>query len=204
MARLFGRILTIASLALTLAAEASAQESAPKPSSTDDKARMEAWQRASTPGDRHKKLDAIVGTFDTKVRSRLDPSQPPEDSVGTSVNSWVLGGRYVEQQFEGTMMGEPFTGIGYTGYDNVQKKYVSVWMDTAATGMMYLTGTADAAGKAIAGRSTIWDPVSGKPFPVESKLLITDGDHYSFELVGKAPNGRMTKLIEIQYTRKKS
>ncbi len=47
-------------------------------------------------------------------------------------------------------------------------------------------------------------PVSGKSFPVESKLVITDDDHYSFELVGKAPNGRLTKLIEIQYTRKKS
>ncbi len=77
-------------------------------------------------------------------------------------------------------------------------------MDTSATGMMYLTGNADAPGKAISGRSTIWDPVSGKSFPVESKLVITDDDHHSFELVGKAPNGRLTKLVEIQYTRKKN
>ncbi len=126
--------MSIASVALALAAALSAQEPAPNAASGGDRARMEAWQRASTPGDPHKKLEAIVGTFDAKVRSRLDPSQPPEDSVATSVNSWVLGGRYVEQQFEGTMMGEPFTGIGYTGYDNVQKKYVSASMDTAGTG----------------------------------------------------------------------
>jgi hypothetical protein len=69
--------------------------------------------------------------------------------------------------------------------------------------MIYLTGTADVPGKTITGRSTIWDPVSGKPFPVESRMVITDSDHHSFELVGKAPNGRMTKLVEIQYTRKK-
>ena len=202
MTRPLPRII-VAALALAVAAALSAQESGQKPASADDKARMEAWQKASTPGEPHKKLDAIVGTFDAKVRSRLDPSQPPEDSVGTSVNSWVLGGRYVEQQFEGSMMGEPFTGIGYVGYDNVQKKYVSAWMDTAGTGMIWLTGTADAPGKTIGGRATIWDPVSGKSFPVESKLVITDDDHYSFELVGKAPNGRMTKLVEIQYTRKK-
>ena len=194
--------ITLVTLALALAASAPAQESAPR-APAEDKARMVAWQRASTPGEAHKRLEPIVGTFDTKVRSRLDPSKPPEDSVGTSVNSWTIGGRYVEQQFDGTMMGEPFTGIGYMGYDNVQKKYVSVWMDSAGTGMIYLTGAADATGKTITGRSTIWDPVSGKSFPVESKLVIADEDHYSFELVGKAPNGRLTKLVAIQYTRKK-
>ncbi len=194
----------LVSLALGLAATVSAQEASPKGGSDEDRARMEAWQRASTPGEAHKRLEAIVGTFDAKVRSRLDPTHPPEDSVATSVNSWVLGGRYVEQQFDGTMMGEPFSGIGYAGYDNIQKKFVSVWMDTAGTGILYLTGTANASGKTITGRSTMWDPVREKPFPVESKLVIVDNDHYTFELVGKAPNGRLTKLIEIQYTRKKS
>jgi hypothetical protein len=203
MIRPFGR-LTVVSAAIAFAAVLGAQETAPKAASSGDKTRLEAWQKASTPGEPHKKLDALVGTFDTRVRSWIDPSKPPEDSAGTSVNSWVLGGRYVEQQFEGTMMGEPFTGIGYTGYDNVQKKYVSVWLDTSGTGMIYLIGSPDASGKTIAGRATMWDPVYAKPFPVESKLVITDNDHHSFELVGKAPNGRMSKLVEIQYTRKKS
>ena len=202
MTRPFGR-LSMASAALALAAALGAQEPTPKASSSGDKARLEAWQRASTPGEPHKKLEALVGTFDTRVRSWIDPSKPPEDSVGTSVNTWVLGGRYVEQQFDGTMMGEPFTGIGYIGYDNVQKKYVSTWLDTAGTGMIYLVGSADASGKTILGHATMWDPVYAKPFPVDSKLVITDNDHHSFELVGKAPNGRLSKLVEIQYTRKK-
>lgn len=202
MMRPIGR-LTMASAALAFAAALGAQETAPKPASSADKTRLEAWQKASTPGEPHKKLDALVGTFDAKVRSWIDPSKPPEDSVGTAVNSWALGGRYVEQQFDGTMMGEPFTGIGYTGYDNVQKKYVSVWLDTSGTGMIYLVGNADASGRTILGRATMWDPVYAKPFPAESKLVITDNDHYSFELTGKAPNGRISKLVEIQYTRKK-
>jgi len=203
MIRPFGKLVLV-SAAIALAAALGAQESASKAPSSGDRARLEALQKASTPGEPHKKLDALVGTFDTRVRSWIDPSKPPEDSTGTSVNSWVLGGRYVEQQFEGTMLGEPFTGIGYTGYDNIQKKYVSVWLDTAGTGMIYLIGSVDATGKTIAGRATMWDPVYAKPFPVESKLVITDRDHHSFELVGKAPNGRMSKLVEIQYTRKKS
>jgi len=168
-----------------------------------EKAMMEAWQRAATPGEGHKKLDALVGTFDAKVRSTVDPSRSPEDSVGTSTNSWVLGGRYVEQEFDGEFMGEPYRGIGYTGYDNVQKKFVSVWMDTAGTGMMFLTSAADKTGKTISGSARIWDPLTEKPLPVESKIIITDNDHHSFELWAKAPNGKMIKLMDIQYTRKK-
>ena len=164
---------------------------------------MEAWQRAATPGEAHKRLEAMVGTFDAKVRSTIDPSRPAQESVGTSVNSWVLNGRYVGQEFEGEFMGEPWRGIGYTGFDNVQKKYVSVWMDTAGTGMMFLTSAPDKSGKTISGSARIWDPLSEKPLPVESKIVITDADHYSFELWGKAPNGNLMKLMEIQYTRKK-
>ncbi len=195
MTRLFGRI-TVALLALAFTAASSAQDA------DKEKALMEAWQRASTPGDPHKKLDALVGTFEARVRSTLDPSKPPEDSVGTSVNTWVLGGRYVEQQYEGSFLGEPFNGIGFTGYDNVQKKYVSVWMDTASTGMMFMTAAPDKSGKSLSGSARIWDPVTEKPVTVESKTVITDYDHHTFELWGKAPNGKTTKLMEIRYTRK--
>jgi hypothetical protein len=183
-------------LAIALAAPLGGQDT------EKEKAMMEAWQRAATPAEGHKRLEPLIGTFDAKVRSTVDPSRPPEDSVGTSINSWVLGGRYVEQEFDGEFMGEPYRGIGYTGYDNVQKKYVSLWMDTAGTGMMFLTSAPDKSGKTISGSARIWDPLSEKPLPVESKIVITDNDHHSFELWAKAPNGKMIKLMDIQYTRK--
>jgi hypothetical protein len=198
MTRRFARIPATALVLAFLSVGALAGQDAKQ-----EKAMMEAWQRAATPGEGHKKLDALVGTFDVKVRSTVDPSRPPEDSVGTSTNSWVLGGRYVEQEFDGEFMGEPYRGIGYTGYDNVQKKFVSVWMDTAGTGMMFLTSAADKTGKTISGSARIWDPLTEKPLPVESKIIVTDNDHHSFELWAKAPNGKMIKLMDIQYTRKK-
>jgi hypothetical protein len=196
----FNRIGVVFAATLACAASLSAQSAK---DAEKEKAMMEAWQKAATPTESHKRLEAMVGTFDAKVRSTIDPSQPAQESVATSVNSWVLGGRYVEQQFEGEFMGEPWRGIGYTGYDNIQKKFVSVWMDTAGTGMMFLTSAPDKSGKTISGSARIWDPLSEKPLPVESKIVITDADHHSFELWGKAPNGALMKLMEIQYTRKK-
>lgn len=196
-------LVAAASLAGVLSAQDPAKKPAAKTAPPDEKAMMEAWVKAATPGEAHRKLDAVVGTFDTKVRTWMDPSQPPEDSIGTSVSNWVLGNRYIEQKYEGTMMGEPFNGIGYTGYDNIQKKYIGVWMDSAGTGMLDMTGTMDAAGKVLSSKSTMWDAMTGKTTPIETKMTIVDNDHHNFELWGKAPNGKSFKMMQIEYTRKK-
>src|ERR1700682_562750 len=90
----------------------------------DEKAQMEAMVKAGTPGDQHKKLEHFVGTWDAKVKMWNKPGDPPTDAAGTSDSKSVLGGRFVEEHFEGTFMGQPFSGMGITGYDNVKKKYV--------------------------------------------------------------------------------
>ena len=184
---------------------AAAQQKAKKPAAPrDEKAMMEAWQKAMTPGDGQKKLDAH-GRHLRDQGPHLDgsPAKPPEDTVGTSVNTWALGDRYVQMKYEGIFMGETFNGIGYIGFDNVSKKYMSTWMDTAGTGMMWSTGTMDAAGKVLTMKATVSDPSTGKPSPVDEKLTITDNDHHTMEMWGKTPAGKMFKMMEIKYTRKK-
>src|SRR5271169_6616373 len=98
----------------------------------------------ATPGAAHKKLDVLAGswTFETKVWT--DPLNPPETWTGTSEGKWVLGGRFLEQRSEWTSMGQPYSGLGYVGYDKYKKKYVSTWMDTTTTMIVNSTGTADA------------------------------------------------------------
>jgi hypothetical protein len=201
------RILILA-LGFVLSASLVAQEkkkpaakAAPKP--PDEQAMMEAWKKASTPGEMQKKLDDMVGTFDASVRMWMDPSKPPEDSTAKSVNTWVLGDRFVETKYDGTMMGEPFNGIGYTGYDNVQKKYVGSWMDSAGTGIMNSICTLDAAGKSMTCKSSFWDAMTGKPSTMEMKTSWVDHDHHTMEMWGShQPGGKKYKMMEISYTRK--
>jgi hypothetical protein len=192
--------------ALVLTAGLLAQDKAKKPAAKaaapDEKAMLEMWKKASTPGEMHKKLDDMVGTFDADVRMYMKPGEPPEDSKGTAVNAWVLGGRFVETKHEGTFMGEPFSGVGYTGYDNVQKKYVGAWMDTAGTGIMNSTCTPDAAGRSMTCKSTVWDPMTNKQSTMEMKTSWTDHDHHAMEMWGAGPDGKKYKMMEITYTRK--
>ena len=187
-------------LALAAAFPSAAQD---KKKAADEKAAMEAWQKAMTPGDGQKKLEPLVGTFDARVRMWMDPSRPPDDSTGTSVNTWVLGDRFVQTKYEGVFLGEAFNGVGYTGYDNVTKKYEGTWMDTGSTAIMTSVGSIDAAGKVISMKATTSDPATGKVTTADQKITIVDNDHHSIEMWGKAPDGKNFKMMEIQYTRKK-
>ncbi len=197
-------ILALAMVLLTCAATAAEKEKkAAKAAPPDEKAMMEAMMKAATPGEPHKKLDSMIGTWDTRVTMWMDPSKPSQESTGTSENRWVLGNRYVQQTFEGTFMGQPFSGIGYTGYDNITKKYTGVWMDTGTTSMMNMTGKADAAGKVMTFSGTMPDPMTGKACKLTSKVTVADNDHHTMEMWGPDSSGKVYKMMEITYVRKK-
>jgi hypothetical protein len=171
--------------------------------SPEEQKAMDAWQKFMTPGDAHKSLNALVGTFDAKVSMWPQPGTPAQVSTATSVNNWVLGNRYVEENVNGSFMGMPFQGIGYTGYDNGKKQYVGTWIDNFGTGVMTSTGTSSDNGKTYTFKSMTTDPMTGKDMSEDSRITVTDADHHTMEMWGPAPDGKMFKMMQIDYSRKK-
>jgi hypothetical protein len=178
-----------------------AKKPAEQTAGPDEKAMMEKWLQVATPSAGHKALEPVVGTWDAKMTMWMAPGAPPQESTGTGENKWVLGGRFVEQRYEGNFMGQPFSGVGYTGYDNFKKKYVATWMDTMGTMIMVSQG--DAAGKTLTMSSTIDDVITGKSTAVKSEIKIVDADHHTMEMWGPDSTGKPFKTMEIVYTRKK-
>jgi hypothetical protein len=162
-----------------------------------------AWTAYMTPGEPHARLAKLAGKWTAKTKAWMDPAKPPEETTGSCEFRMVLGGRYLEQRFEGTMMGQPFSGIGYTGYDNVKKKYEAYWIDSAGTGMMVMSGTPDKSGTKTTYTGSMLDPISGKPVAVRSVDTEVDADHLLFEMWTSGPDGKMAKSLEMTYTRKK-
>jgi hypothetical protein len=195
------KILTLG-FALALCTSALFADDPKKAADDMQKAQMDAWMKASTPGDAHKKLDGMVGTWDVKVKSWMEPGAPPMESTGSAVNAWVLGGRWMEEKFTGSFMGMPFSGIGYTGYDNIKKQYIGTWMDSMSTAVMVSTGKGG-SGNTWEFASSMDDPMSGKTMPVTEKVTFTDADHHTMEMWSPGPDGKMFKMMEIAYSRKK-
>ena len=169
----------------------------------DIQAMMEVYNKLGTPGTPHKVLARMAGNWNTKTKSWTDPDKPPMESTGTCEQKMLLGGRFLQQEFTGDMMGSTFTGVGVTGYDNHTKKYVSTRMDSTGTGTFFFEGTDGTDGKTITQESRYDDPMRG-PMKLRSVTKIVDDNTLVFEMYGANKGGKEEKMMEITYTRKRS
>jgi hypothetical protein len=193
-------------LGATLAAGPAFAQESKKPAEKppmDEKAAMELMQKLATPGAGHKKLDPFVGAWTARMSMWMDPTKDPVSSEGTTEFKWILGGRYLQQTYEGQFMGGPFSGVGYTGYDNYKKRYVATWMDSASTSILNMSGSFDKTGKTLTMTGRIDDFTTGKTATVRSKGWMVGNDELRWEMYGPAPDGKEYKMMEIVYTRKK-
>ena len=168
----------------------------------DMQAMMDVYTKLGTPGAPHKLLASMAGSWNTKTKSWMEPNQPPMESTGTCQQKMLLGGRFLQQEYTGDMMGNTFTGIGVTGYDNHTKKYVSTWMDSMGTGIFFFEGTASADGKTVTQEARYDDPLKG-PMKWRSVTKIVDGNTLVFEMYSTDKRGKEEKMMEIIYTRKR-
>ncbi|MCX6132437.1 MAG: DUF1579 domain-containing protein [Ignavibacteriales bacterium] len=196
----------IIALAILIAGESAAQEKkkADKKRPSQEEM-MKKWEESMTPGDAHKKLDAMVGTWEAEVKMWMNgPAGEATVSKGTSLNKLVLGGRYVQQEFAGEMMNQPFNGIGYTGYDNFNKKYVAFWIDNMSTGMATMDGALDKKGSTFTMWGKMDEPMTGeKGKKVKYVTRIIDADKHIFEVYDVKAYGDKKPTMLITYTRKK-
>jgi len=168
----------------------------------DMQAIMEVYKKLGTPGPQHRLLAGIAGSWTTKTNTCMEPGKPPVESTGTSEQKMILGGRFLQQEFAGEMMGGTFNGIGVTGYDNHTKKYVSTWMDSMGTAILLFEGTESADGKTITQEARYDDPIKG-PMTYRSVTKIVDDNTHVFEMFGIDKTGKEEKMMDITYTRKK-
>jgi hypothetical protein len=200
--------LSIASavvITLAVAQEKPAKKSdKPKEGSPPDmEEMMKKWEAASTPGAAHKVLESLVGEWNVDSRWWMaGPDGPPTESKGSNKTQWIFGKRFIQDEFTGEMMGQPFQGMGITGYDNLKKKYVAFWIDSMGTSMFTSEGTADAGGKVLTFLGKMDDPMTGeKDVPMKHIVRIESKDKHTFEMHCLS-KGDKSKMGEITYTRK--
>jgi hypothetical protein len=194
--------LLLAACATLAVAAVSAQEGQAQPELTpEQKAEMEAFAKAGTPGDAHKALASTAGTYELKVRSWMEPGGPPMEETGSATRAMALDGRVRVEQVTSSMMGQPFTGHGMQGYDNVTGKYWATWNDSMSTGLMVSEGTCD-ANKACTFTGSWNDPVKKGPVTARMTTRWTNPTTEVFEMYGPGKDGKEMKMMEIVYTRK--
>jgi len=170
---------------------------------------MKMMMELAKPGENHKHLLELVGTWSYAVKWWMDPNSPPSESVGTTVTKAVMDGRYVVSEHTGKMqmpgpdgniMPMEFKGMAIEGYDNVKKKFVASWIDNMGTGIMNLEGTFDPSSKTLT-YLTEYEPMPGMKTKMRELVKITDKDHHTLEFF-EDRGGKEVKTMEISYSRK--
>ncbi len=168
-----------------------------------DPAQLEsAFKEFATPGKEHEQFKRLVGTWDAEVVSTHDPNAPPQKSTAKATFQLLLGGRYLRQHFAGEFEGEKFEGLGVSGYDNAQKKFVGAWIDSMGTGIMHTEGQYN-----VEKHELVETGESSSPFgPMKLKMVTkyVSDDKMIFTMFMLLPENQEQKMMEITYTRSKA
>jgi len=193
--------LTLMSLCIMLAASVAMAKGKKAEKSMDPQAMMEVYTKLAAPGEQHKQLASLAGSWTTKTKEWMEPNKPPTESTGSAEMKILLDGRFLQQELTGQMMGQPFSGIEITAYDNLLKRYVTSWMSTMGTGIFTMEGTASTDGKTITLKGQHAEPGGGY-MKHRAIWKIVDRNTQTFDMYGTHPGGKEWKMMEMTYTRK--
>ena len=184
---------------------APAKPAAPKgdaPKQPEGMPSMEDMMKAAAPGENHAYLLKSCGTWDAVIKE-FDPmtGKVASENKGKAVVTSILGGRFTQTSYTGSMMGTKFEGMGLYGYDNSEKKFTGIWCDTMGTSMMTSRGELSADKKVLTWASTMTMP-DGTKMETKEVQTMADDNNMSFSMFMKMGD-KEAKMMEIVYTRSK-
>lgn len=183
-------------------AQAPAPSPAQNPQDMDPAKMMEEMARVMAPNENHERLKSLVGKWNVTTKMWMQPDGAPEETKGTADIKVFPGGRFVQEDFRGKIMGKPFSGFSLTGFDNTKQKYQMLWVDSMSTCMTVSEGTVDASGKVVTTVATSLDPLTKKPAQMKFVMTLESDKKHTTETYERGKDGKEFRSMEIVYTRK--
>ncbi|MBX3356825.1 MAG: DUF1579 domain-containing protein [Phycisphaeraceae bacterium] len=158
-----------------------------------------AIMKAMTPGEHHKVLEQMLGVWEGNVTMWMAPGAEPMKTHGTAKREMILDGRYLMEHVSAPPMGpdeQPFKGLGIVGYNGLENKYESVWMENVVTWMATATGTYDAAKKTLTFEGDRLDPMTGKRVRSRDSIDMSNPKRHTMVSYATGPDGKEYKCFE--------
>ena len=157
---------------------------------------QDAGMAGAVAGEEHALLKSYVGEWDAKISAMGTVSKGSHTRELAHNDLWLV------EDFEGEMMGQPFTGHGIMGYDPAKEKYVGIWIDSMTPSLEPFEGTYDAEKKELTMHQESVNPMTGEPATLKYVTRIHDRDKHSFHMFLPGEEGTDMEMMTIEYTRK--
>ncbi len=156
------------------------------------------------PQPEHTWLEQFLGEWDTTLRVTMAPDAPPMESKGRATVRWLLEGRWLLLESEGSMMGMPMKTATILGYDAFKKKFVSSMCNSFDPFLLQAEGMKDRTGQAL----NLWGPMDEyltgeRDKPVRYTWRIVSPDKLVLEVHDLAIGEPNTKVVEVEHARRK-
>lgn len=159
---------------------------------------MAAFAEMAALAPEHRHLEAFIGQWDAEVKMWMGPGDP-QVTRGVMVNTPILGGRFIEQKYQGH--GYDFQGSGLWGYNKSSGKFEGLWIDTCSTMMQTDTGDYDSRTRTFTMLSRMTCPEMGE-MTRKSLIKVHGPDRHVMEMYVCAPGAPESKCMEITYMRR--
>jgi hypothetical protein len=107
-------------------------------------ANLPASTRLAMPGEKHAWLQPLVGKWNIEMLVWPAPGAAPIVSKELqATREWILGGRYLKEELNGTFAGNPSSRTAIMSYNNLEERFELVTIDTFEPGQMWYTSQSD-------------------------------------------------------------
>ena len=151
----------------------------------------------ATPDKHHTYFKNFVGDWNTET-SVYEMKPTP----GTASNKLILGDRFLEGSYSGSIMGSAYDGKITLGYDNYKRKYVVTFIDSLGTSIKYAEGLLDQSNRTL----SLWGPMDEWMTGEHDKIVlyrftIQNENQFTLEIHDLAMYPSDAKVVEIVYKR---
>lgn len=161
----------------------------------------QAFDQSLQAGGRHHALGRLVGRWRGTTRVWFEPDTVADEAPINGTIRSVLGGRFVQHEYETTFMGELQHGLALYGWHIDRRAYEAAWIDSAHTGtqLMYSEGAKGDARFAVLGHYGGHD--DGMPWGWRTEIALEGDDRLVITAFNITPQGEESKAVETVYTR---
>lgn len=157
-------------------------------------------QGGAKPGPEHKQLHRLVGEWDCVVVTYVPGSDEGTEAKAKAKITSIMGGLFIQQNFQGEMEGTKFRGRGVSGYDTTRKKFIGTWIDSMSTNIMTTEGEYDEKTHSLTEIGKTVFPEGAMTLKMVSQYESNDKFTMTMHMV---QGDDEIKMMEIHYTRKK-
>jgi len=149
----------------------------------------------------HALLGALVGDWAGTTRTWFRPGELADESSTSGTVRAILGGRFVVQEYRGSIDGEELEGQATIGFDVARNRFVCVWVDSFHTGtaVMLSEGAPGVTDEiSVLGH---YDAAEGPPWGWRTSLGQSSPDALVVEQFNVPPGGEEYLAVETRYRR---